>query len=84
MRDFSRWGVVEVGFVDGLSDDVGLRRTLPDPVSAGVVGHDHEVAFDVVRFAELLILLHQINIEFGLFLDLDSELRVIEPPIRTV
>ena len=83
MRDFSRRGVVKVCFVDGLSDDVSLRRTLPDAVFAGVVRHDHEVAFDIARFAEFLILLHQIDIEFGLFLDLYSELWVIEPPICT-
>lgn len=66
-----------------LCDDFVLLRSLPDSFCSRLWGANHKAARYVMLACDLFILLHQWNVEFCVFCDLDSELRIVEPPIVT-
>ncbi len=63
------------------SDDLVFRWSFPDSFGSWFGDTDHKAARDVMLTGDFLIFLHEWNVKFGVFVDLDSELRVVKPSV---
>ena len=66
-----------------LSNDFIFRRSFPNSLSSRFGYANHKTARDIMLPGYFFILLHQRNIKLGVLIDLDSELRVVEPSVVT-
>ena len=61
-----------------------LWRSFPYPLSSGFWNANHKTTRDIMLTSYFLILLHQRNVQFCIFIDFYSELWVIKPSVITL
>ena len=64
-------------------DDVCFRRSFPEPFILRSTCCDHKSTWNILLPANVLIFQHQTYVYLSVFMDLDSELRIIKPSVVT-